>query len=204
MARIALFSDLEGVFVPEIWPAIGNRLSIPELSLTTRDTPDFKRLMKMRLDALNKHHISFSMVMSALDGVRPFNNAVDTMREISEIDGIDPIIISDSFKEFIDKILGKLHGWTVFANKFHVEDDIIRDCVFTVGGDKARIFEDNMHRGDKTIAIGDSFNDVGMLKKANSKILFNPIWELRTVLTDAVVCDSMDSLLSVIKRLANT
>ncbi len=201
MATKLVASDLEGVFVPEIWPIIGGRLGIPELSATTRDIPDFRRLMESRIEAIRRHDISFSTIESVLRSVTPFRGADKAMTAISSIPGVKCAIISDSFEEFIDIVLGKHPGWRMFANHFSVSHDRIESCSFDVGGQKGEVLRKLKAPTDTVLAIGDSFNDVDMLRGAQFRILFNPISDMRNQFMDSITCNNFESLVENIKRL---
>lgn len=201
MTRTLIVSDLEGVFAPEIWPIIGHKLGLPELSATTRDIPDFEQLMDARITALKRHNVKFSDIRSVVSEIRLFNGAETLLSTFSELPNTRCIIITDSFYEFIDLTLKKKFGWEIFANRFKIRDDVIDSCVFEIGGHKGHVLKTAMEPAETIIAIGDSFNDVEMLKLARFKVLFNPITELKGMFKDSIICKNFDELTSVISRL---
>lgn len=198
MGRLLVVSDLEGVLIPELWPIIGQKLGLPELSATTRDMPDFRKLMESRIAALKKHNVTFDAVKSALMDVSPFTGAEKVLYNLSRIHNLEAVIISDSFHEFIDIVLKEKFKWKVFANRFRVVNGFIDSCIFDVGSRKAEILKSIREPSQKVIAIGDSFNDVEMLKSANVRILFNPISELKGMFKDAVTCNDFLDLTNII------
>ncbi len=204
MANFILASDLEGVLIPEIWPALGKAFNIPELSLTTRDVSDMKVLMKIRLDVLKREGIKFPAIMKALATVKPFDGAEEFMEKVSKLKNVSPVIISDSFKQFVDVVIKKRYGWKVFVNNFDLSFGELVGCEFEVGGKKDLVLSNINRSGKRTIAVGDSFNDVGMLKLANSPILFNPVPALQKMFNTAIVCKDFVGLFETVKKIIST
>lgn len=200
MNPVLVISDLEGVFVPEIWPILGQKMNIPELALTTRDVNDFEQLMKLRLAAINGKKITFNEIKSVLSDIRPFKRTEDVMKAAYNL-GARSTIITDSFEEFTDIILKNRYGWDIFANRFEINNGIITGCALKVGGKKGEVLNSIRKSNEIVIAIGDSFNDVKMLKAAQFKILFNPIPQLNGMFKDAVTCKSLESLITVLSEL---
>ncbi len=201
MARVLIVSDFEGVFVPELWPIIGERLGLPELSATTRDTPDFRTLMRLRLEALQKNNVTFGAIVNALEGVKTFKGAEDALFKLSRIPETRCAIITDSFREFVDIVLKERYDWDVFANSFRIKRDFIESCMFDVGGRKGDVVKKIKEPSEILIAVGDSLNDIEMLKAARFKILFNPSADLREVFSDSITCNNIESLVSIIHGL---
>jgi phosphoserine/homoserine phosphotransferase len=202
MKRTLIISDLEGVFAPEIWPIIGHKLGLPELSATTRDISDFEQLMDARITALRRHNVKFSEIQTVVSEIKLFKGAENLLSTFSELPNTRCIMITDSFEEFIDLILKKKFEWKVFANRFEVSNDMIDSCVFEIGGHKGHVLKKAMEPMETIIAIGDSFNDIEMLKMARFKVLFNPIMELRGMFKDSIICRNFEELASVINKLA--
>lgn len=201
MAEVLIASDLEGVFSPELWPIIGQRLGIPELSATTRDVPNFKQLMESRIAALKRNDIKFSQIEGILHEVSLFRGAEEMMDKMSGFPGVECVMITDSFKEFAKIVLKKTSGWKVFANSFNITHGTIESCNLEIGGKKGEVLKKFKGPTQTIIALGDSFNDVDMLKMARYKILFNPISELRSMFSDAVVCRNYTDLTEILNKL---
>ncbi len=203
MANFVLASDLEGVLIPEIWPALGKSLHIPELSLTTREVSDMNVLMKIRLGVLKRDGVEFPDIIKHLSAVKPFEGAEEFMSKVSKLRNVSPVIISDSFEQFVDVVLKKRYGWKVFVNKFDVSFGRLEGCKLEVGGKKDIILSKINRSGRKTIAVGDSFNDVGMLKLVTSPILFNPVPALQKAFYKAIVCKDFAGLFDVIQKITS-
>jgi phosphoserine/homoserine phosphotransferase len=201
MARILIVSNLEGIFIPELWPVIGQRLGIAELSATTRDTSDFRTLMRYRMEALQKNNVRFSTIAEVLEGVKPFKGAEAALFKLSSIPEVRCAIISDSFVEFIDIVLKEKYGWKIFANGLKINHDIIESCAFDVGGKKADVLKKVKEPSETMIGIGCSLNDADMLKETRLKILFNPVSDLRGRFSDSITCNNIETLVTIIHKL---
>lgn len=163
--------DLEGVLVPEIWIAFAEATNIPELKKTTRDEPDYDKLMNYRLGILKEHGLGLKEiqdVIATIDLMPGAKEFLDELRELTQV-----IIISDTFTQFAQPLMRKL-GWpTLFCNELEVADD------GTVTGFKMRCEQSKLttvralqQAGLDTIAAGDSFNDLGMIKASKAGFLF--------------------------------
>lgn len=163
--------DLEGVLVPEIWIAFAEATNIPELKKTTRDEPDYDKLMNYRLGILKEHGLGLKEIQDVIAAIDPMPGAkgfLDELRELTQV-----IIISDTFTQFAQPLMRKL-GWpTLFCNELEVADD------GTVTGFKMRCEQSKLttvralqQAGLDTIAAGDSFNDLGMIKASKAGFLF--------------------------------
>ena len=203
MSKMLVVSDLEGVFMPEMWPIIGQKLGIPELSATTRDTHDFRQLMEKRISALNRENVTFSMIEDALGDVKPFKGAEDAMSRINGLLNTECAIITDSFREFLDVTLKKRFGWKLFANSFEIDHDRIKSCIFDVGSQKGEVLRRIKGPSQNVLAIGDSSNDIEMLKAAGFKVLFNPSTNLRNMFMDSMTCNNFQDLVEIVTRLTN-
>lgn len=163
--------DLEGVLVPEVWIAFAEATNIPELKKTTRDEPDYDKLMNYRLGILKEHGLGLKEiqdVIATIDLMPGAKEFLDELRELTQV-----IIISDTFTQFAQPLMRKL-GWpTLFCNELEVADD------GTVTGFKMRCEQSKLttvralqQAGLDTIAAGDSFNDLGMIKASKAGFLF--------------------------------
>lgn len=163
--------DLEGVLVPEIWIAFAEATNIPELKKTTRDEPDYDKLMNYRLGILKEHGLGLKKIQDVIDTIDPMPGAKEFLDELRELTQV--IIISDTFTQFAQPLMKKL-GWpTLFCNELEVAED------GTVTGFKMRCEQSKLttvqalhQAGLETIAAGDSFNDLGMIKASKAGFLF--------------------------------
>ena len=163
--------DLEGVLVPEIWIAFAEATNIPELKKTTRDDPDYDKLMNYRLGILKEHGLGLKEIQDVIATIDPMPGAKEFLDELRELTQV--IIISDTFTQFAQPLMKKL-GWpTLFCNELEVAED------GTVTGFKMRCEQSKLttvqalhQAGLETIAAGDSFNDLGMIKASKAGFLF--------------------------------
>lgn len=163
--------DLEGVLVPEIWIAFAEATNIPELKKTTRDEPDYDKLMNYRLGILKEHGLGLKEIQDVIDTIDPMPGAKEFLDELRELTQV--IIISDTFTQFAQPLMKKL-GWpTLFCNELEVAED------GTVTGFKMRCEQSKLttvqalhQAGLETIAAGDSLNDLGMIKASKAGFLF--------------------------------
>lgn len=163
--------DLEGVLVPEIWIAFAEATNIPELKKTTRDEPDYDKLMNYRLGILKEHGLGLKEIQDVIDTIDPMPGAKEFLDELRELTQV--IIISDTFTQFAQPLMRKL-GWPMlFCNELEVAED------GTVTGFRMRCEQSKLttvqalhQAGLETIAAGDSFNDLGMIKASKAGFLF--------------------------------
>lgn len=163
--------DLEGVLVPEIWIAFAEATNIPELKKTTRDEPDYDKLMNYRIGILKEHGLGLKEIQEVIASIDPMPGAKEFLDELRELAQV--IIISDTFTQFAQPLMKKL-GWpTLFCNELEVAED------GTVTGFKMRCEQSKLttvkalhQAGLETIAAGDSFNDLGMIKASKAGFLF--------------------------------
>lgn len=166
-------SDLEGVFLPEIWIAVAEKTGIPQLSLTTREIANYDELMQMRLRILAKHHLKLPDIHAVISTLDPLPGAPAMIRWIQERTRL--LILTDSYYEFVAPLLGKLGYPTIFAHSLQT------DASGTLIGYKLRIPESKKQAvrafralGFRTMAFGDSYNDTAMLAEADQGALFCP------------------------------
>lgn len=163
--------DLEGVLVPEIWIAFAEAVGIPELKKTTRDEPDYDKLMNYRLDILREHGLGIQQIQDVISTIDPMPGAkefLDGLREQGQV-----IIISDTFTQFAQPLMKKL-GWpTIFCNELIVGDDgMIEGYRMRCPQTKLTTVKALHSCGFDTIAAGDSFNDLGMIEASAAGFLF--------------------------------
>ena len=166
-------SDLEGVFVPEVWINVAERTKIPELRLTTRDINDYDVLMKQRLKILAEHGLKLKDIQDVIGMIKPLDGANDFINWIKEKTQL--IIVSDTFAQFADPLMNQLNRPTLFCHTLVVnENDEIVDYKLRQKDPKRKVVQALQSLEYKVIAFGDSYNDVSMLQQADVGILFKP------------------------------
>jgi phosphoserine / homoserine phosphotransferase len=163
--------DMEGVLTPEIWIAVAEKTKIPELRRTTRDEPDYDKLMRYRIAILDRHGIKLSDIqnvigsLTLLDGAKSF---LDELRALTQV-----IILSDTFEQFAAPLIRQLNWPTLFCHKLVVENDRIVDYKLRVADQKKKAVAAFKSLNYHVVAAGDSFNDTGMLGEANVGFLIH-------------------------------
>ena len=163
--------DMEGVLTPEIWIAVAERTGIPELRRTTRDEPDYDKLMHYRIDILDRHGVTLSKIQEVIGGLEPLPGALeflDTLR--SEV---QTIILSDTFEQFAQPLMRALKWPTLFCHRLVVEADRIRGYQLRMPDQKRHSVRALRSINFKVIAAGDSYNDTTMLGEADVGFLFH-------------------------------
>ncbi len=163
--------DLEGVLVPEIWIAFADKTGIPELRRTTRDEPDYDKLMKFRIGILKEHGLGLKEIQDTIAGIEPLDGAKEFLDELRAI--CQTIIISDTFSQFATPLMKKL-GWpTIFCNSLETnEKGEITGYKMRCEKSKLTTVKALQSIGFETIASGDSFNDLGMIQASKAGFLF--------------------------------
>ncbi len=163
--------DLEGVLVPEIWIAFAEKTGIDELRLTTRDIPDYDVLMKGRLEILREHSLKLADIQDVISTIEPLDGAREFLDELRSITQV--IILSDTFREFASPLMRKL-GWpSIFCNSLVVDGDgNITGYTLRQRDGKRKAIEHLQGMGFRCFAAGDSYNDLTMIKTADSGSLF--------------------------------
>ncbi|WP_251211855.1 bifunctional phosphoserine phosphatase/homoserine phosphotransferase ThrH [Adlercreutzia murintestinalis] len=190
--------DLEGVLVPEIWIAFADATGIPELKRTTRDEPDYDKLMEYRLDILRQHGLGLAQIQEVIAGIDPMPGArefLDQLRPLAQV-----IIISDTFSQFARPLMEKL-GWpTIFCNELIVgEDGMIESYRMRCPQTKLTTVRALHDAGLDTIASGDSYNDVGMILDSKAGFFFRTTDALRAEYPDVPAYTEYFDLLEAIK-----
>jgi phosphoserine / homoserine phosphotransferase len=192
-------SDLEGVFVPEIWVNVSSHTGIDELKLTTRDISDYNVLMKRRLELLRKYGLTLRDVQNVISLLKPLPGAlefVDWLRSKTQL-----IIVSDTFTEFADPLMRELGRPTLLCH--HLTTDAagnITDYNLRQEDGKRKVVEALQSLNYKVIAIGDSYNDISMLRKADYGILYNPSQNVADENKDLEVVKTYPSLKRIITQ----
>ena len=190
--------DLEGVLVPEIWIAFAKASCIPELERTTRDEPDYDKLMNFRLDILREHGLGLSEIQDVIAKIDPMEGArefLDSLREKTQV-----IIISDTFEQFAQPLMRKL-GWpTIFCNSLEVaEDGAITGYKMRCDQTKLTTVRALQSCGMETIAAGDSYNDLGMIRASKAGWLFKGAPSTKAENPDVPTFEEYDELLAAIE-----
>lgn len=190
--------DLEGVLVPEIWIAFAQASGIPELKRTTRDEPDYDKLMQYRIDILKEHGLGLKDVQDVIATIDPLPGAkefLDQLREETQV-----IIISDTFKEFAKPLMKKL-GWpTIFCNSLVVsEAGEITGFTMRIEQSKLMTVKALQSIGYDTIASGDSYNDLGMIQASKAGFLFRSTEQIKKDHPELPAYETYDELLAAIE-----
>nr|WP_316624226.1 bifunctional phosphoserine phosphatase/homoserine phosphotransferase ThrH [uncultured Ruminococcus sp.] len=190
--------DLEGVLVPEIWIAFAEASGIPELKRTTRDEPDYDKLMKYRLDILREHGLGLKEIQATIAKIDPMPGAKEFLDELRSI--TQAVILSDTFSQFAKPLMEKL-GWpAIFCNELVVADDgTITDYHLRCEKTKLTTVRALQSCGFETIASGDSFNDLAMIQASKAGFLFRAPDSIKADYPDIPACETYDELLDLIK-----
>ena len=190
--------DLEGVLVPEIWIAFSEATGIPELKRTTRDEPDYDKLMKFRLEILKEHGLGLKEIQDTIATIDPLPGAkefLDQLREMTQV-----IIVSDTFTQFAKPLMKKL-GWpTIFCNTLEVaEDGTITGFRMRCEKSKYTTVRALQSIGFDTIASGDSHNDLGMIQASKAGFLFKSTDAIKAEYPELPAYETYDELLAAIQ-----
>ena len=194
-----VFLDLEGVLVPEIWIAFSEASGIPKLSRTTRDEPDYNKLMDWRLNILREHSLGLKEIQETIAKIDPLPGAKEFLDELRSLTQV--IIISDTFTQFAKPLMKKL-GWpTLFCNSLEVAPN------GEITGFKMRIRDSKLNTvkalqsaGFETIAAGDSYNDLGMIQAGKAGFLFRTTEQIKKDYPDIPALEDYDEFLASIKN----
>ncbi|MCI7233755.1 MAG: bifunctional phosphoserine phosphatase/homoserine phosphotransferase ThrH [Oscillospiraceae bacterium] len=191
--------DLEGVLVPEIWIAFAEASGIPELKKTTRDEPDYDKLMKWRIGILKEHGLGLKEIQDTIAKIDPMPGAKEFLDELRSLTQV--IIISDTFTQFASPLMKKL-GWpTIFCNSLEVSEN------GEVTGFKMRCEQSKLTTvkalqsiGYDTIASGDSYNDLGMIKASKAGFLFKSTDKIKNDNPELPAYETYEELMAAIKK----
>ncbi len=190
--------DLEGVLVPEIWIAFAEASGIPELRRTTRDEPDYEKLMRWRLGILKDHGLGLKEIQATIAKIQPLEGAkafLDELRSLTQV-----IIISDTFSQFAAPLMAKLGYPTIFCNSLVVADDgMITDFTMRIPDSKLNTVKALQSIGFETIASGDSYNDLAMIKASKAGFLFRSTDKIKADNPDLLAFEEFNDLLTAIK-----
>ena len=191
--------DVEGVLVPEIWVAFAEESGIPELKKTTRDEPDYDKLMKWRLGVLKEHGLGLKEIQETIEKIQPLPGAkefLDELRSFSQV-----ILISDTFAEFASPLMEKLGRPTLFCNSLEVaENGEITGYKMRVEQTKLTTVKALQSIGYDTIASGDSYNDLGMIQASKAGFLFRSTEQIKKDHPEITAFETYDELFEAIKK----
>lgn len=191
--------DLEGVLVPEIWIEFAEASGIDELKRTTRDEPDYDKLMKFRIDVLAEHKMTISEIQKVIETIDPMPGAkefLDSLHPLAQV-----IIVSDTFSQFAKPLMQKL-GWpTIFCNELIIDDNgYITDYKMRCKETKKTTVNALHEAGLETIASGDSYNDLGMIQNSKAGFFFKTTDRIKSEYPDIPTVESYEELYERIKE----
>lgn len=190
--------DLEGVLVPEIWIAFAEASGIPELKRTTRDEPDYNKLMNFRLATLKEHGLGINEIKATIAKIDPMEGAKEFLDELRSI--TQTVILSDTFEQFAGPLMAKLGMPTIFCNSLVVADNG-EITGFKLRAEKTKLVTVKAFQsiGYDTIAAGDSFNDLAMIQASKAGFLFKSTEKIKKDHPELPAFDEYDDLLAAIK-----
>ena len=190
--------DLEGVLVPEIWIAFAEASGIPELKRTTRDEPDYDKLMKWRLEILKEHGLGLKEIQATIAKIDPLPGAKEFLDELRTLTQV--VILSDTFEQFAKPLMAKLNWPTIFCNTLEVAPDgAITGYRMRCPQSKLTTVKALQSMGYETIASGDSFNDLGMIQASKAGFLFKSTQAIRADHPELPAFEEFGELLEAIK-----
>ena len=190
--------DLEGVLVPEIWISVAEKTNIPELRRTTRDEPDFDKLMRDRIKILDQHGLKLSDIQDTIAAMKPLDGALDFLRQLRALTQV--IILSDTFEEFAKPLMRQLEWPAIFCNRLIVEDGRIAGHQMRQPHPKRSSVIALKSLNYFIIAAGDSFNDIAMLEEAHAGFLFRAPARIREQFPRFPPLESYAELMQSIQR----
>lgn len=191
--------DLEGVLVPEIWIAFSEQSGIPELKRTTRDEPDYDKLMKWRIGILKEHGLGLKEIQDTIAKIDPMPGAKEFLDELRSITQV--IIISDTFSQFAGPLMKKLGMPTIFCNELEVaENGEITGFKMRCEQSKLTTVKALQSIGFDTIASGDSHNDLGMIENSKAGFLFRSTEQIKADHPELPAFETYEDLMAAIKK----
>jgi len=188
---------MEGVLTPEIWIAVAEKTKIPELRRTTRDEPDYDKLMRGRLAILDKHQIKLSDIQNVIGTLQPLPGAKEFLDELRSF--VQTIILSDTFEQFAQPLMKQLNWPTLLCHRLVVENDRIMDYQLRQPDQKRKAVAALKSLNYQVISAGDSYNDTGMLCEADEGFLIHAPENVKRDFPQLVAVDSLAELLKLIK-----
>jgi phosphoserine / homoserine phosphotransferase len=189
--------DMEGVLTPEIWIAVSEKTKIPELRRTTRDEPDYDKLMRGRLEILERHNLKLSDIQAVIGSLMPLAGAKKFLDELRSL--VQVIILSDTFEQFAAPLLKQLGQPTLLCHRLIVEDDRIVNYQLRIADQKRKTVAALKQLNYNVISAGDSYNDTGMLLEANSGFLIHAPDNVKKEFPQFPAVESHADLLRLVK-----
>jgi len=189
--------DMEGVLTPEIWIAVAEKTKIPELRRTTRDEPDYDKLMRGRLAILDKHKLKLSDIQNVIGSLKPLDGAKEFLDELRTL--VQAVILSDTFEQFASPLLRQLNWPTLLCHKLVVENDRIVDYKLRVPDQKKKAVAAFKALNYRVISAGDSYNDTAMLLEAHTGFLIHAPENVKKEFPQFKAVESHAELLKLIK-----
>jgi phosphoserine/homoserine phosphotransferase len=200
---LAVCLDLEGILVPEIWINVAERTGIEALRRTTRDEPDYDRLMRYRLEILDENGITIDDITSAIEAMEPLEGAIGFLDFLER--RWPTLVLSDTFSQFARPMMGKLGNPTLLCHTLVIEDSgRISDWTIRLQDQKRRTVEALRSMNYEVIAVGDSYNDTSMLASASAGVLFRPPDNVVEEFPQYPVTRDYDGLTAAIGEAAST
>ncbi len=198
MKQAIVTLDMEGVLVPEIWIAVAEKTGIPELRRTTRDEPDYDKLMQGRLKILDQHGLKLSDIQEVIGTLRPLPGGKEFLDELRTLTQV--IILSDTFEQFAQPLMKQLNWPTLLCHRLAVENDRIVNYTIRTKEQKQKAVAALKAMNYRVIAAGDSFNDTTMLGEADVGYLFHAPDNIRKQFPQFRAFDAFSDLLAAIKK----
>lgn len=193
--------DLEGVLAPEIWPILGSHFDLPDLALTTRDVGDFAELMQRRVEATRRKGLRLADLQAVAHAVQPYLGATEFLSRLRGLGQV--VIISDTFHEFSEPLAQRLGGHSLFANRFELDAERrLAGFKLRIRGQKERIVSGFHAAGFPVAAMGDSLNDLSILRACDFPVLYRPVETLRREFPDAPTASNLDEALAFLTAAA--
>lgn len=190
--------DMEGVLVPEIWIAFAEKSGIPELRRTTRDEPDYDKLMKFRIQTLKEHGMGIKEIQDVIAQIDPLPGAIEFLDELRTLTNV--VVISDTFEQFAKPLMKKLHWPMLMCNSLEIaEDGEILKHKMRVSPSKYTTVRALQTMGYDTIAAGDSHNDLAMIRASKHGFLFKSTDAIKAENPDLPAFEDFDEFLAAIK-----
>ncbi|MEW5734136.1 MAG: bifunctional phosphoserine phosphatase/homoserine phosphotransferase ThrH [Thermodesulfobacteriota bacterium] len=192
-------SDLEGVFVPEIWINVSKKTGIQKLSLTTRDVSDYDVLMRMRLSILDEHNLKLKDIQDVIATMEPLPGALDLLNWLRRKTQV--IVVSDTFTQFADPLMEKLGRPTLLCNSLVIDEKgRVADYALRQKDGKRHVTRALKSLNYRVIAMGDSYNDVTMLKEADQGFLFRPPDNVKAEFPQFPVAEDYETLKGYLEK----
>lgn len=189
--------DMEGVLFPEIWIAVSKETGIDELKLTTRDWPDYDKLMKYRLNILKEHNLTITDIQNVISRIKPLKGAKSFISKLRE--NFQVVILSDTFEEFAKPLMAQLGYPTIMCNSLVISDSgEVLDYKMRIDHSKLSTVKAFQSIGYDTIAVGDSYNDLEMIKNSKAGFLFRSTDKIKKDNPNIKSCEKFNELYNLI------